>query len=44
MVEMCRMAGNRDQLLSILVQIAESIIHILLLHLQDPEYVNKPIQ
>ncbi|KAJ4808768.1 nuclear pore complex protein (DUF3414) [Rhynchospora pubera] len=40
MIEMCRMAGNRDQLLSILLQIAESIIHILLLHFQDPESVD----
>ncbi|XP_078177488.1 nuclear pore complex protein (DUF3414) isoform X2 [Carex rostrata] len=41
MIEMCRLAGNRDQLLSILLQIAESIIHILLLHLQDSESADK---
>ncbi|THU61042.1 hypothetical protein C4D60_Mb07t19100 [Musa balbisiana] len=35
MIEMCRMAGNRDQLITLLLQLAELVLNILLFHLQD---------
>ncbi|XP_042454349.1 nuclear pore complex protein NUP205-like isoform X2 [Zingiber officinale] len=35
MIEMCRMAGNRDQLITLLLQLAELILNILLFSLQD---------
>ncbi|KAL0915304.1 hypothetical protein M5K25_015711 [Dendrobium thyrsiflorum] len=35
MVEMCRMAGKRDQLIILLLQLAECLFNILLIHLQD---------
>ncbi|KAJ6832491.1 nuclear pore complex protein NUP205 isoform X2 [Iris pallida] len=35
MVEMCCMAGNRDQLINLLLRLAERVISILLIHFQD---------
>jgi len=35
MVEMCHIAGNRDQLITLLLQLAERTFNILLIHLQD---------
>jgi len=35
MVEMCHIAGNRDQLITLLLQLAERAFNILLIHLQD---------
>ncbi|KAK1264926.1 hypothetical protein QJS04_geneDACA016129 [Acorus gramineus] len=35
MVEMCRMAGNRDQLITLLLHLAERAIYILLVHFQE---------
>lgn len=32
---MCRMAGNRDQLITLLLQLAELILNILLYSLQN---------
>lgn len=35
MVAMCHIAGNRDQLIALLLQLAERTFNILLIHLQD---------
>ncbi|CAH2060609.1 unnamed protein product [Thlaspi arvense] len=35
MVEMCKIVGNRDQLVTLLLQLAEHILNIILIHLQD---------
>ncbi|CAK9182162.1 unnamed protein product [Ilex paraguariensis] len=35
MVEMCRLAGNRDRLITLLVMLAENVLNIILIHLQD---------
>lgn len=35
MVEMCRVAGNRDQLTTLLLQLAEQVLNILLIHFQE---------
>ncbi|XP_077210823.1 nuclear pore complex protein (DUF3414) isoform X2 [Tasmannia lanceolata] len=35
MVEMCRIAGNRDQLITLLLQLSEHVLNILLVHFQD---------
>uniref|UniRef100_A0A0E0JX12 Nuclear pore complex protein NUP205 n=1 Tax=Oryza punctata TaxID=4537 RepID=A0A0E0JX12_ORYPU len=35
MIELCCMAGNRDQLITLLLQIAECAVTILLVHFQD---------
>ncbi|XP_073116730.1 nuclear pore complex protein NUP205 isoform X3 [Elaeis guineensis] len=35
MLEMCHMAGNRDQLIALLLQLAERVLNILLIHFQD---------
>ncbi|XP_058074466.1 nuclear pore complex protein NUP205 [Magnolia sinica] len=35
MVEMCQVAGNRDQLITLLLQLAEHVLNILLIHFQD---------
>ncbi|WOL09223.1 nuclear pore complex protein [Canna indica] len=35
LIEMCRMVGARDQLITLLLQLAELVLNILLFHLQD---------
>ncbi|XP_010533163.1 PREDICTED: nuclear pore complex protein NUP205 [Tarenaya hassleriana] len=35
MVEMCQIVGNRDQLIALLLQLAEHVMNIILIHLQD---------
>lgn len=35
MLEMCRIAGNRDQLLNLLLVLAENVANIILVHFQD---------
>ncbi|KAJ8753188.1 hypothetical protein K2173_017774 [Erythroxylum novogranatense] len=35
MVEMCRVAGSKDQLISLLLPLAEHILNIILVHFQD---------
>lgn len=35
MLEMCHMAGNRDQLITLLLQLAERVLNILLIHFRD---------
>lgn len=35
MIELCCMAGNRGQLITLLLQIAECAVTILLVHFQD---------
>ncbi|KFK26746.1 hypothetical protein AALP_AA8G287800 [Arabis alpina] len=35
MVEMCKIVGNRDQLITLLLQLAEHVLNIILIHLQD---------
>lgn len=35
MLEMCHMAGNRDRLISLLLQLAERVLNIFLIHFQD---------
>jgi nuclear pore complex protein Nup205 len=35
MVEMCQIVGNRDQLITLLLQLAEHVLNIILIHLQD---------
>lgn len=35
MVEMCQVAGNRDQLISLLLSLAEQILNIVLVHFRD---------
>uniref|UniRef100_A0A1J3IWV9 Nuclear pore complex protein NUP205 n=1 Tax=Noccaea caerulescens TaxID=107243 RepID=A0A1J3IWV9_NOCCA len=35
MVEMCQIVGNRDQLITLLLQLAEHVLNIVLIHLQD---------
>lgn len=40
MVEMCHMAGNRDQLIIILLQLAECLFNIFLIHFQDDDGKN----
>ncbi|EOA12740.1 hypothetical protein CARUB_v10028249mg [Capsella rubella] len=35
MVEMCQIVGNRDQLITLLLQLAEHVLNITLIHLQD---------
>ncbi|KAK4781282.1 hypothetical protein SAY87_017388 [Trapa incisa] len=35
MVELCQVAGNRDQLVTLLLPLAEQILHVLLAHFQD---------
>ncbi|XP_072964597.1 nuclear pore complex protein NUP205 [Typha angustifolia] len=34
-IEMCRMAGNMDQLITLLIKLAECVLNILLIHFQD---------
>ncbi|XP_031385732.1 nuclear pore complex protein NUP205 isoform X2 [Punica granatum] len=35
MVEMCQVAGNRDQLVALLLPLAEQLLNVLLVHFQD---------
>lgn len=35
MVEMCQVAGNRDQLVTLLLPLAEQLLNVLLVHFQD---------
>ncbi|KAE8687445.1 NUP205 protein [Hibiscus syriacus] len=35
MVEMCQVAGNRDQLISLLIPLAEQVLNVILIHFQD---------
>lgn len=35
MVEMCQIAGYRDQLISLLILLAENVLNIILVHFQD---------
>ncbi|KAL3747686.1 hypothetical protein ACJRO7_016483 [Eucalyptus globulus] len=35
MVEMCRIAGNKDQLITLLLPLAEQVLNVLLIHFQD---------
>lgn len=35
MVEMCQITGNRDQLITLLLRLAERVLNILLVHFQD---------
>ncbi|PKA64573.1 hypothetical protein AXF42_Ash007319 [Apostasia shenzhenica] len=37
MVEMCHMVGNRDQLITVLLELAECLFNILLIHFQDDD-------
>ncbi|OMO81108.1 hypothetical protein CCACVL1_12606 [Corchorus capsularis] len=39
MVEMCQVAGNRDQLLSLLLPLAEQTLNVILIHFQDSSVV-----
>ncbi|XXG47855.1 hypothetical protein AAC387_Pa02g2424 [Persea americana] len=41
MVEMCRVAGNRDQLTTLLLQLAEQVLNILLIHFQESTFITK---
>ncbi|KAL6992058.1 hypothetical protein U1Q18_010169 [Sarracenia purpurea var. burkii] len=38
MVEMCHIAGNRDQLITLLLLLAENVMNIILVHFQDSSY------
>jgi hypothetical protein len=41
MIDLCCMAGNRDQLITLLLQVAECAITILLVHFHDEyEYLS----
>ncbi|XP_048134215.1 nuclear pore complex protein NUP205 isoform X2 [Rhodamnia argentea] len=35
MVEMCRIAGNKDQLITLLLPLAEQVLNVLLIHFQE---------
>ena len=35
MVEMCKIVGSRDQLITLLLQLTEHVLNIILIHLQD---------
>ena len=35
MVEMCQVAANRDQLTTVLLPLAEQVLNVILVHLQD---------
>ncbi|RWR97869.1 protein CHUP1, chloroplastic-like protein [Cinnamomum micranthum f. kanehirae] len=41
MVEMCQVAGNRDQLNTLLLQLAEQVLNILLIHFQESTAITK---
>ncbi|XVE54418.1 hypothetical protein DITRI_Ditri03aG0079600 [Diplodiscus trichospermus] len=40
MVEMCQVAGNRDQLISLLLPLVEHVLNVILIHLQDSSGVS----
>ncbi|XP_047339294.1 nuclear pore complex protein NUP205 isoform X2 [Impatiens glandulifera] len=40
MVEMCRITGNRDQLITLLVLLAENILNTVLVHFQDSQLMS----
>lgn len=40
MVEMCQVAGNRDQLISLLLPLAEQILNIILMHFRDSSIIH----
>lgn len=42
MVEMCQVAGNRDQLISLLLPLAEHVLNVILIHFQDSSGVFEP--
>lgn len=35
MVKMCQVAGNRDQLISLLLPLAEHVLNVIIIHFQD---------
>lgn len=35
MVEMCQVAGKRDQLITLLLPLAEHVLNVILIHFQD---------
>ncbi|KAA8535090.1 hypothetical protein F0562_030093 [Nyssa sinensis] len=39
MVEMCQIAGNRDQLITLLLLLSENVLNIILIHFQDGSYL-----
>ncbi|KAK9141697.1 hypothetical protein Syun_011097 [Stephania yunnanensis] len=39
MVEMCKLAGNRDQLIAVLLPLAEHVLNIILIHYQDGSHL-----
>ncbi|XAR66900.1 hypothetical protein NMG60_11013275 [Bertholletia excelsa] len=41
MVEMCQIAGNRDQLITLLLLLAENVLNIVLIHFQDDSYLKE---
>lgn len=41
MVEMCQVAGNRDQLITLLLPLVEHVLNIILIHFQD-RYASSP--
>ena len=43
MVEMCQVAGNRDQLISLLLPLAEQMLNVFLIHFQDRCFVFCPL-
>ncbi|PSS20924.1 Nuclear pore complex protein [Actinidia chinensis var. chinensis] len=40
MVEMCQIAGNRDQLITLLLLLSENVMNIILFHFQDGSYLS----
>lgn len=40
MVEMCQVAGNRDQLITLLLPLAEHVLNVILIHFQDSSIVS----
>ncbi|GAV68346.1 hypothetical protein CFOL_v3_11849, partial [Cephalotus follicularis] len=40
MVEMCRVAGNRDKLITLLLPLAEHVLNIILVHFQDSSIIS----
>lgn len=43
MVAMCQIAGNRDQLINLLLVLAENVANIILVHFQDGSYLPDPV-
>ncbi|KAL5838519.1 hypothetical protein ACOSQ3_015688 [Xanthoceras sorbifolium] len=42
MVEMCQVAGNRDQLITLLLPLLEHILNVILIHFQDSSIICNP--